>query len=243
QMLGMEPQFEDHSADLQASQAEFDAAQKQWDEANKTFTQLKGIPKGKRTPEQRKQFRQLKPQMKGLQQALGVARDAHGRLATMPKTITGFSRLDPEHIPPTSPFSAQNPLYQIQRTQAERAQKSLAGGAVDPTLVHQYDVAESQLRAKLAARYGPDYENSSVGQMALQNFERTKNEQFATWNFNAAQAYANQAFSEAGAQQGLLGNLMSLYREPSTAEAGCGANLSNLGQGRLTEQQADSNQR
>src|SRR5438046_1718310 len=145
QMLGMEPQFEDHSEDLKASQGEFDAAQKQWDEANKTFTQLKGIPKGKRTPEQRKQFRQLKPQMKGLQQALGAARDAHGRLATMPKTITGFSRLEPENIPPTSPFSAQNPLYQIQRTQAELAQKSFAGGAVDPTLVHQYDVAESQL--------------------------------------------------------------------------------------------------
>src|SRR5207253_8445543 len=54
---------------------------------------------------------------------------------------------------------------------------------------------------------------------------------------------ANQAFSEAGAQQGLLGNLMNLYREPSTAEAGFGANLSNLGQGRLTEQQADLNER
>jgi len=36
---------------------------------------------------------------------------------------------------------------------------------------------------------------------------------------------------------------MSLYREPSTAEAGFGANLSNLGQGRLTEQQADLNER
>src|SRR5947207_4135313 len=76
QMLGMEPQFEDHSEDLKASQGEFDAAQKQWDEANKTFTQLQGLPKGKRTPKQRHELRQLKPQMAGLQRALGAARDA-----------------------------------------------------------------------------------------------------------------------------------------------------------------------
>lgn len=243
-MLGMEPVVEDYSADLGAAQQELDAAQSQLTQAEAAMAQLKGIPKGKRTPAQRKQFRQLKKQIPGMQRALETAQHTHGRVSTMPKRITGFTRLAAEHIPSESPFSAENPLYQIQRTEAERAQQAMAGGiAVDPTLVHQYDQAESKLRAQLAARYGPDYENSSVGQLALQNFARQKNEAYATWNFNAAQQYANQAFSQAGAQQTLLSNLIGMYREPGNWETTQGGALSNLAQQRLAQQQAELNER
>ena len=37
------------------------------------------------------------------------------------------------------------------------------------------------MRAKLTERFGPDFENTTVGQMALQNFSRERNEAFATW--------------------------------------------------------------
>jgi hypothetical protein len=236
QMLGMDPQYEDHSADLQSAQAEMDAAQKQFDQATQTVNQLRGIPAGKRTPAQRKQLRQLTKGMPQLQQSLERAKDAHGNLATMPKTITGFNRLDPSQIPSNSPFSAANPLYQIQQTEATRAQQAMAGGiAVDPTLVHQYTQAEAQLRAQLAARYGPDYENSSVGQMALQSFNTQRSNAFATWNYNTAQQYATQAYNQAGQQQSLMANLIGLYREPGTYEANMGAQLSNLGGAREAE--------
>jgi hypothetical protein len=236
-MLGMDPQYEDHSKELADSQAQFDAASKQMEEAQTTMSQLKGIPRGKRTPQQQKQFQQLKKQIPAFQRSLETARNAHGRLATMPKTITGFNRLDAENIPSQSPFSAENPLYKIQRVEAENAQNMLTGGMpVDPTLLHSFDTAESKLRAQLASRYGPDYENSSVGQMALQNFARNKNESIATWRNNMAQQYATAAFSQAGSQQSLLQNLIGMYREPGTMSANLGTQLENIGIGRQGEE-------
>lgn len=238
QMLGLDPQYTDNTADLNQASQEFDAAQKQLDAAQQTLSQLQGIPKGRRSPAQRKQLQQLKKQMPALTKSMEAARDAHGRLATMPKEITGFNRLDPSQIPANSPFSQQNPLFQIAHTEAERAQQAMEGGiAVDPMLVHQWTQGEGQLRASLAQRLGPDYENTSVGQMALQDFDRRKTEAFANWNYSKQQEYANQAFSMAGAQQQLTGGLIGLMREPSNAEQNMGAALSQAAGPRLTAQQ------
>src|SRR5262249_44528958 len=92
QMLGLDPQYEDFSGDVKASQDEYNSAQSQLDEAQKTLSQLQGIPGGKRSPAQRKQLRQLKKQMPALQKSMENARDVQGRAATMPKRITGFNR-------------------------------------------------------------------------------------------------------------------------------------------------------
>jgi prefoldin subunit 5 len=237
QMLGLSPQYEDHTADLQGAQGAMDAAQKQYDEAQKTVDTIRGIPKGKRTPEQRKQFNQLKKQIPSLQKALGSANDALGKMQTMPKTITGLSRLDPSQIPANSPFSSQNPLNQAQAAEAGRLNDYLKGGEVDPTLKHQYDQAESALRTKLAQRFGPDYESSSVGQMALQNFTRQKNEAFATWNEQQVQKYNDLAFQGQANLQSLLGGQIGLMREPSHDQANMGGALANDAQQRLQQEQ------
>lgn len=236
QMLGLQPKVIDHSGDLQAAQQEADAAQKQWDEAQQTVAKIKGIPKGKRSPAQKKQLRQLKSQMPDLNAALGKATDAMGRLKTMPKTITGFERMDPSQIPPESPFSAANPLHQAQATEADRLNQYLAGGEVDPTLKHQYDAAESALRAKLAQRFGPDFEGTSVGQMALQNFSRQKNEAFATYNQQQVEKYNNLAFQGQANLQNLLSNRIGMLREPGQSAINEGGALSNLATQRLSQQ-------
>src|SRR6266850_7298061 len=56
-MLGLNPKYEDHSADLESSRGEMEAAQKQMDEANKQIGTIKAIPAGKRSPEQKKQLK------------------------------------------------------------------------------------------------------------------------------------------------------------------------------------------
>jgi len=237
-MLGLDPQYTDHSAELGKASDEFNAAQSQMDEAQKTLDSLQGIPKNKRSPAQRQQLRQLKKQIPSLTKSLEAARDAHGRLATMPKEITGFNRLDPSQIPSQSPFSQQNPLFQIAHTEAERAQQALEGGiAVDPLLVHQWTQGEASLRAQLAQRLGPDYENTSMGQMALQDFDRRKSESFANWNYQKQQEYAGAAFQQAGQQQALAGGLIGLMREPAQTEMGEGAALGQAAGPRLTAQQ------
>ena len=240
QMLGLQPQYEDHSADLQAAQGEMDKAQQQYDQAQKTISQIKAVPAGRRSPQQRKQLNMLRAQMKGMTQSLQTAKDQFGRLQTMPKQITGLTRMDPSQIPANSPFSAQNPLYQAQQTEAQRLNQYLAGGDVDPTLKHQYSVAEDQLRASLAQRFGPDYESSSVGQMALSNFNRQKNEAFATWNQQQVEKYNNLAFQGQANLNALLGQNISLMREPSNTAIGYGADLSNQAGQRLNEEQVQN---
>src|ERR1051326_911990 len=205
QMLGLQPQYEDHSADLQSAQGELDTAQKQYDEAQKTLDNIRAIPGGKRSPAQRKQARQLKKTMPAMLKNIETAKEAFGHLQTQPKVITGLTKMDPSQIPADSPFSAANPLHHAQATEAERLNQNLAGGEVDPTLKHQYGVAEDQLRASLAQRFGPDYESSSVGQMALSNFNRQKNEAFATWNQQQVEKYNNLAFQGAANLQSLVG--------------------------------------
>jgi hypothetical protein len=246
QMLGLEPQYQDNSAELQQSQASLDSQQKQMDDAQQTIAQLKSVPKGKRSPQQNQQLRQLKKQLPNLQTAYSKTQTAHGNLMTSQKTITGLSRLDPSKIPADSPFSSANPLNQAQATESQRLNQYLAGSApgavgtgaaaVDPTLVHQYDAAESALRAKLQQRYGPDYENSSVGQMALQNFGRQKNGAYATWNQQQVEKYNSLAFSGQANLQSLLGQQIGLMREPQTNEAQSGANLANVASARLPQE-------
>jgi hypothetical protein len=251
QMLGLQPQYEDHSADLQSAQGELDTSQKQLDEANKTIANLRAIPAGRRSPAQRKQLRMLNKQRPNMLKSLQTAQDSFGRLQTMPKTITGLSRMDPSQIPANSPFSAANPLNQLQSSEAQRAlQYTQAGSgapgatgqsaAIDPTLVHKWSVAEDQLRASLTQRFGPDYESSSVGQMALSNLNRQKNESFATWNQQLQEKYSNEAFTNAANLNALLGQNINLMREPSTAASGYGALLSNLGGARETEAQTQN---
>lgn len=239
QMLGLNPQMEDHSADLQASQQEMDAAQGQYDEAKKQFDMLQGIPKGKRSKEQKQQFRQLKKGMAAMEKSLADTKNSFDRLQTMPKTITGFERMDPNAIPKDSPFSAMNPLNQAQATESQRLNEYLQGGEVDPTLKHQYTAAEQQLRGKLAARFGPDYESTSVGQMALQNFSRQRNEAFATWNQAQVEKYNALAFQGQANLQQLLANQIGLMREPSHDQMNAGGAMSNAAQTRLQEQQLD----
>ena len=243
QMLGLDPQYEDHSGDLQGAQSEMDAAQKQFDQAQQQLNQLKGIPKGQRTPQQRQQFRQLNKGMAQMQKSLGDAKNHFQQLQTMPKTITGFNRLDPSKIPANSPFSSLNPLNQAQATESQRLNQYLQGGEVDPTLKHQYDAAEQSLRAQLSQRYGPDYANSSVGQMALQNFSRQKNEAFATWNQQQVDKYNQLAFGGASNLQSLLAGQIGLMQEPSQFQMNMGTQLSNDASQRLQQQQINDQMR
>lgn len=237
QMLGLQPRTEDHSADLEAARQEMDAAQTQFDESQKAFDQLRGIPKGKRSKEQKKQFKQLKKYMKAGQKPIEDATARFNQLQTMPFTITGFDRMDPNDIPKESPFSAMNPLNKAQQTEAGRLNEYLAGGEVDPTLKQEYTAAEQALRAKLSERFGPDFENTSVGQMALQNFSRERNEAFATWNEQQVEKYNSLAFQGQANLQTLLANQIGLMREPSNTQMGTAGALSNLTGQRLNEEQ------
>jgi hypothetical protein len=251
QMLGIQPQYQDNSAELQQSQASLDSQQKQLDDAQQTMAQLQSVPKGRRSPAQNKQLRQLKKQIPNLQTAYSKTQTAHGNLMTSQKTITGLSRLDPSQIPADSPFSSANPLNQAQATEEQRLNQYLAGSApgavgtgaaaVDPTLVHQYDAAESALRAKLEQRYGPDYENSSVGQMALQNFSRQKNEAYATWNQQQVEKYNSLAFTGQANLQQLLSNRIGMMREPQGNEMSSANALANVA-GARGQQESLTNQ-
>lgn len=243
QMLGLKPTMADNSGDLTAAQTDMDAAQAQYDQARAQLDQLNALPKGKRSKEQRKQIRQLKKGMASTEAALEHSKEEFNRLQTMPNTITGFERMDPNDIPAESPFSALNPLNKAQQTEAGRLNDYLAGGEVDPTLKHQWTSAEQALRAQLTQRFGPDFENTSVGQMALQNFSRDKNEAFATWNQQQVERYNNMAFGGAANLQQLLAGQIGLMREPSGTQMGNAANLSNMAGARLQQEQTNLQER
>jgi hypothetical protein len=243
QMLGLQPEVEDHTAELSAAGEQLNAAQQQYNEARETMSTIRGIPPRKRSREQRKQLRQLTKQAPAMEKSLGDAKTAYGQLETMPKRITGLTPMDPNAIPAESPFSAQNPLNQAQATQAKRLNEYMAGGEVDPTLKHQYDSAEQALRAKLSQRFGPDYEASTVGQMALSNFSRQKNEAFATWNQQQVEKYNSLAFTGAANLQNLLAGRIGLLEHPEQAATGRGNALANAAQLRLQQQQIDNQYR
>jgi hypothetical protein len=243
QLLGLSPTMTDNSADLAAAQQEYNDTQSQFNAAQSQLDNLKALPKGKRSKDQKKQLRQLKKGMPKMQAALENSQSRFNQLQTMPNQITGFTRMDPSQIDKSSPFSSLNPLNQAQATEAERLNQYLAGGEVDPTLKQQYAAGEQALRAQLTQRFGPDFESSSVGQMALQNFLRQKNEAFATWNQQQVQKYNDLAFQGQANLQALLSNQIGMYREPSTSQMGSAVNLSNLAGQRISQQQANLQER
>lgn len=243
QMLGLSPQMQDNSAELASAQQEYQGLQAQHDQAQARLDQLNGIPKGKRSKQQKQEFRQLKKQVRLGQKGLEDAHARFSQLQTAGPTITGFNRMDPNAIDATSPFSAQNPLYQAQQTEAQRLNQYLQGGEVDPTLKQQYTAAEAALRAKLTERFGPDYESTSVGQTALQNFGREKNEAFATWNQQQVEKYNSLAFQGQANLQTLLANQIGLYREPSSNQAGMAGAVSQMANQRLPATQTNQQER
>jgi hypothetical protein len=119
QYLGLQPQMSDNTADLAAAQEENNAARQQYDEAHESADQLQLFRRASAKQDQRKQLRQLNSQIPKIRDTLSKADEAFGKLQTMPKTITGFSGWNEGH-PAESPFSAQNPLFQAQATEAER---------------------------------------------------------------------------------------------------------------------------
>jgi len=243
QMLGLKPTMVDNSADLGAAREEYNAARDQFNSAQSQLDQLKALPKGKRSKQQKKQIRQLKKGLKQMQLSAENAEARYNELQTMPNQITGFEQMDPSEIDASSPFSSQNPLNQAQATQASRLNEYLAGGEVDPTLKQQWTSAEQALRAQLTQRFGPDYESTSVGQMALQNFSRDRNEAFATWNQQQVERYNNMAFGGAANLQQLLAGQIGLMREPGQAQMAGAANLSNLAPARLQQEQSNLQER
>lgn len=243
QMLGLNPQMQDNSAELQAAQQEYQGLQQQHDQAQSRLDQLSGIPKGKRSKQQKKEFKQLKKQVRLGQKGLEDSRARYSALQTAGPTITGFDRLDPNAIDASSPFSAQNPLYQAQATEAQRLNQYLQGGEVDPTLKQQYTAAEASLRAKLTQRFGPDYESTSVGQQALQNFSREKNEAFATWNQQQVEKYNALAFQGQANLQTLLANQIGLMREPTSNQVGMAGAESQIANQRLPATQTNQQER
>lgn len=243
QLLGLKPQMTDNSAQLAQAQAASQTAQQNLNATQSQLDQLKALPKGKRSPAQKKQIRQLKKSMKQLQVAAENAEAQFNEAQTGANQITGFEQMDPSQIDASSPFSANNPLYQAQQTEAQRLNQYLAGGEVDPTLKQQWTSAEQALRAQLTQRFGPDYESTSVGQMALQNFSRSRNEAFATWNQQQVEKYNNLAFQGAGNLQQLLAGQIGLMREPSGTQMGMAGNLSNLAGARTNQAQTNLQER
>jgi hypothetical protein len=237
-MLGLQPQYADTSAQLNQAQAAFQSAQDQYNQAKESMSNIQGIPPKKRTPQQKKQLAQLQRNMDALTLSLGKARDAYGQAQTSQKQITGFSRLDPSQIPANSPFSSANSLNQAQASETQRLLGYLSGtAAIDPTLVHQYDQAEQSLRAKLAARLGPDYENTSMGQLALQNFTQQRNNAYATWNQQQVEAYHQMAFGGQSQLQSQLASQIGLLQEPSQNQLNMGNALAQTTANRLNQQQ------
>ena len=226
QQLGMQPIMEDRTADLAQASQDVSTAQAQFDQLSKNIDAINGIPLKKRTPGQKKQLKQLNKQIQPLQGKLADLTKRYGQLQTMPLKITGFNRMDPKDIPASSPFSAQNPLNTAQTAEAQRLNEYLSGQKdVDPTLKHEWAAQESSLRAQLAQRYGPDYENTSVGQMALQNLSRQRDESFTSWNESMVEKYNNLAFGGAANLQQLMLGQIHLAYAPSEEAAKRGQQL------------------
>jgi hypothetical protein len=151
----------------------------------------------------------LRSQQKAIMREISSTSKAGGTLKIEPYTITGFTRIDPNSLDPANPFSAKNPdNILLAQTQA-RLQSALSGGVpTDPTLLRALDDKERVLREELRRNLGADYENTTLGRDALNNWARERSEAVSTYNTNIINDAQTQELQRRGQREDLVSSYL-----------------------------------
>mgnify|MGYP001354187998 FL=1 len=135
--------------------------------------------------------------------------DAYQSALTNPRQIVSLNPLGPDANGVTPGHDPNNPddLMQIALDLGNQSLvRALKGEEpIDQTLVHTFVVAEDNLRERLRRQLGPDYETTTAGSQALNDFSRSKAESFQQFNRGTIAMYANMTDQQAQVLSNLRG--------------------------------------
>jgi hypothetical protein len=103
------------------------------------------------------------------------------------------------------------------------------GRSTDPRLLRELDESEGAIRARLVRQFGPDYENTTAGAMALNSFRQRKSESLADFarkditEFNPARLNQRLTLGQ------IAGQRQNLMLAPSDARFSTSTQMQNLG--------------
>ena len=206
--LGFEPIVEDRSGDISA-------LSKQRDDL---ATQLAGVKKQKG-----KKANQLRKQLAGLDNQLGSLR-------SMPGRVVGLKKMDTAPDPTGSAAGSYRQAFDLENETLVRALQGQE--PLDPTLMRSLDEEERKLRENLRRQMGPDFETSTAGEQAMDDFKKKKAEALATWNRNTIETYSGLTQARAESLSGLTTEKLKQLSYPSSAQIGESSALGDLAKSR-----------
>lgn len=146
--------------------------------------------------------RAIKKQLKGTPKMRGIRKSLNQLQATAPRL----------KITKNAPTQTDINSQQIQDALSNRTLEALHGGLPNPTLEHNLQREQMQMEDHMRNQLGPDWENSTAGIQARQQFDQYANDQRDISNrrdistlYPEQLAGQNAQYGFAGAQQGLLG--------------------------------------
>lgn len=171
----------------------------------------------------------------------GVAQQALSDAQSQPMRIVGFNKLDRPIDPTGSPGGLYQMAFDLENESLVRALKGEE--PVDGTLKTHWDQQEQQLRARLRAQLGPDYETSTAGSQALAVFDTQRNNAFATFNQDLVQRMSAETDARATNLSNLRGALMQQMMFPANQQLGRAAALGEAANSRINIAQLAQNER
>jgi hypothetical protein len=179
----------------------------------------KGQPKARAAAAAMRDMKLASDRLDMARSAYASQRDSYQSALNNPRQIIGLDPIGPD---PTTGVRAghdpKNPddLMQIALDVGnESLLRALKGEEpIDQTLVHAYDVGEINLRERLRRQLGPDYETSTAGSQAINDFIRTKGEAFQQFNRQTIQLYSTMTQQEAQTLTNLTGTKIAQLLSP-----------------------------
>lgn len=150
----------------------------------------------------RAKIKGVKQQVKGAPKLAELERSVYGRIAQGPKM----------KISKKAPTQTDVNEQQIQDALSQRTLAALRGETPNPTLEHNLTREQAHMQEQMMHQLGPDWQNSSAGIEAMNQFNQYANDQRDMSNrHDIEQMYQEQLggqraqYQKAGAMQGLLG--------------------------------------
>lgn len=219
--LGFEPVFDgpDPSTIIAAAGQKFDAASQKINEINDQIRNAKGTLKGPARLRRLKELRRLR------RFAMDDQKNAERELTdaqAMPRRVVGLK-----------PLEEQGGVGGLEREtlalQEQTLQRALRGEEpIDSTLRREYQEREKVLREKLRRQLGPDYETTTAGSDALNDFSREQNEAFEIFNRRTVETFSALTESRAAALSQLTDDRLRQLLTPSSQQLGRAGALSGL---------------
>lgn len=181
---------------------------------------LKGIkPGGGRRKGARANLKSIKQQLKGTP-TLDALRRGLNRMQATPANLK---------ITKNAPTETDTNAQSIQDMLSNRTLSALRGELPNPTLEHELTRQQAEMENHMMNQLGPDWENSTGGIQARQQFNQYANDQRDMSNRrDISQLYPEQ-LSGQQAQYGFAGNQQSLLGQPTLQQLSFAKGMSGLG--------------